>query len=342
VSSPASRPPHRSSRQRSRPCLGAACAAALLGVALTTACSHPKPPPPATPAAKPAPRVPPLCAVETSAGFDKPPRERVYPAQNWFVLMLHAYRSVGEIARPLNDCSGRPVKLAVDGCGGDPLPDLVPTQLGPDDLVVSPLGDDRRLVWVITEHLSDGQGQGPVAIASVEPHGLAVRALGVLRAYREHVSLRLETVSGEQVLVADGERCASPNAAETCERAVRVVPLVGQWFLSAPLVDAQGVCEGSTLFPVRTRGEAGRAHGTTFELEAAVNFGQGAMQVREQLAISRGGHGRSAKDKDTGGEAYIARTQLERTITVKNGRLVTDGPSLLARWLKQQERAASE
>ena len=319
----------------------AATAVAVALALAAPACSHPTAPPPAKPAPK-APPVPPLCAVETSAGFDKPPRERVYPAQNWFVLMLHAYRSVGELARPLNDCSGRPVRMGVDGCGGEPLPDLVPTELGPDDLVVTPLGDDRRLVWVITEHLSDGQGQGPVALASVEPHGLAVRALGVLRAYREHVSLRLETVSGQQVLVADGERCASPNAAETCERAVRVVPLVGQWFLSAPLVDAQGVCQGSTLFPVRTHGETGKGHGATFELEAATNFGQGVMQVREQLAISRGGHGRAAKDRDASGESYIARTQLERTITVKNGRLVTDGPSLLARWLKQQERAPSE
>jgi len=318
-----------------------ALGAALL---LPAACSNPKPPPakPA-PVAKAPPPVPPLCAVETSAGFDKPPRERVYPAQNWFVLMLHAYRSVGEIARPLNDCTGRPVKMGIEGCGGEPIPELVPTELGPDDLVVSPLGDDRRLVWIITEHLSDGQGQGPVAIASVEPHGLAIRALGVLRAYREHVSLRLETVSGQQVLVADGERCASPNAAETCERAVRVVPLVGQWFLSAPLVDAQGTCLGSTLFRVRTRGDAGRSHGANYELEASTNFGQGVMTVREQLAISRAPHGRAKdRDKEANSEAYIARTQLERTFTVKNGRLVTDGPSLLTRWLKQQENAANE
>jgi len=313
-----------------------------LALAVTAgACSHPKPAP-ATPAPKPAPAAPPLCAVETSAGFDKPPRERVYPAQNWFVLMLHAYRSVGEIARPLNDCSGRPVKMGVDGCGGEPVPTLIPTELGPDDLVVSPLGDDRRLVWVITEHLSDGQGQGPVAIASVEPHGLAVRALGVLRAYREHVSLRLETVSGQQVLVADGERCASPGAAETCERAVRVVPLVGSWFLSAPLVDPLGTCLGSTLFPVRTRGEAGKSHGATYELEAATNFSQGVILVREQLAISKAPRGHGAKDKDANSEAYIARTQLERTITMKNGRLVTDGPSLLARWLRQENASAGD
>ena len=313
---------------------------ALLAVAATAACSSPKPPP-AKPAPKPAPPPPPLCAVETSASYDKPPHDRVYPPQNWFVLMLHAYRSTGEMARPLIDCSGRPVKMAVDGCGGDPVPELIPTELTPDDLVVSPLGDDRRLVWVITEHLSDGEGQGPVAIASVEPHGLAVRALGVLRAYREHVSLRLETVSGQQVLVADGERCASPGAAETCERAVRVVPLVGTFFLTAPLVDAQGTCLGSTLFPVRTRGESGRSH-ASYELEAATNFSQGAMQVREQLAISRAPHGRGAKDKDASSEAYIARTQLERTFSVKNGRLVTDGPSLLTRWLRQQENAPSE
>ena len=52
--------------------------------------------------------------------------------------------------------------------------------------------------------------------------------------------------------------------------------------------------------------------------------------------------GRGAKDKDANSEAYIARTQLERTITVKNGRLVTDGPSLLARWLRQENASGSE
>lgn len=312
---------------------------ALVAVATAGACAHPKPPP-ARPAAPPPP---PLCAVETSASYDKPPHDRVYPPQNWFVLMLHAYRSDGEMARPLLDCTGRPVRVEADGCGGAPAPTMIPTELTPDDLVVTPLGDDRRLVWVITEHLSDGEGQGPVAIASIEPHGLAVRAMGVLRAYREDVSLRLETVSGQQVLVAEGERCASPGAAETCERAVRVVPLVGSWFLTSPLVDARGTCLGSTLFPVRTRGEAGKGRSAGYELEASVNFGQNAMLVREQLAISKGPRGRAAKDdKDGAGEAYIARTQLERTFTVKNGRLVTDGPSLLERWLRQQAATAGE
>jgi len=301
------------------------------------ACGNPKPPPAAKPAVA-APRRPatrPLCAVETSAGSDKEPRDRTYPAQNWFVLMLHAYRSVGEIARPLNDCTGRPVKLDVDGCGAEPAPEPVPTALGPEDLIVTPLGDDRRLVWVVTEQLSDGQAQGPVAIASVEPRGIAVRALGILRAYRENVSLRLEQMGGGQVLVADGQRCATPGSTETCERAIRVVPLVGERFAPGPLVDEKGTCVGNTFFPVRTKGEATGLRGATYELEAAANFSQGALVVREQLAISRAAHARGAKD--AAGESFIARLQLERTITARDGRLVTDGPSLLTRWLRQQQ-----
>ena len=76
--------------------LGATLVEALGGCA-----SHPGPPPPRPPAA--APVVRPICSIETAFDATKPPRERVFPAQNWFVLMLHSYRSVGEIARPLHD-----------------------------------------------------------------------------------------------------------------------------------------------------------------------------------------------------------------------------------------------
>lgn len=310
---------------------------------VAASCGSPKPPPakpaPAAPAVAARPPVRPICAVETTAGLDREPRDRVFPAQNWFVLMVHAYRSDGEMARPLTDCTGRVIKLDVDGCGRDPLPEAKPTQLTPDDLVVTSLGEERRLVWVITEHLPDGQGQGPVAIATVEPRGIAVRALGVLRAYREHVTLRLETVSGAQVLVADGQRCADPDTAASCERAIRVVPLVGDRFVMTPLVTAEGTCISSTLFPVRTKGTQTAAHGATYELEAATNFSQGTMVVREQLAVSRAPRPHAAKD--TSSEAFIARLQLERTIAIRNGRLVTDGPSLLTRWMRQSENAPS-
>lgn len=318
-----------------------AIAAIAAGVVCAT-CASPTAPPAAKPAPAPrrAPVTRPICAVETSAGAEKEPRDRTYPAQNWFVLMLHAYRSVGEIARPLNDCSGRPVKLDIDGCGNDPVPELVPTALTTEDLIVTPLGDERRLVWVITEQLSDGQAQGPVAIASVEPRGIAVRALGVLRAFRENVSLRLEQLGGVQVLVADGQRCASPGAPETCERAIRVVPLVGDRFVPGALMDDKGACLGTTLFPVRTKGQAGGPHGATYELEAAANFSQGALVIREQLAISRAAHARGAKDGAE--EAFIARLQLERSITTRDGRLVTDGPSLLTRWLRQRQKESAD
>jgi hypothetical protein len=272
-----------------------------------------------------------LCAVETSSSIDKPFKERTYPPQNWFVLLLHSYRSNSELARPLADCTGVPVKTIFEGCNGGPIPESFPTALGADDLVVTQIGEAQRLVWVITERLPDGQSQGPVALASVEPRGLAVRAIGVLRAFRQNVVLRLEHVNGTQVLVADGQRCEDPNAAETCDRAIRVLPLHTDHFISDPVIDGNDRCLGSSLIPVRTRGQMGGRRGTKYELEAAVTFGLDAILVRENLALSRPPQPRGTHDPDD--DSFVSRLQLERSLTVRNGRLVTDGPSLLTRWL---------
>jgi hypothetical protein len=303
-------------------------------------CAQPKPvPPPAKPpkvvVAAPAP-VRPICRIETAFGVDKPPRDRNYPAQNWFVLMLHAYRSTGEIARPLNDCSETPVKVDDDGCRSDPQVVLTPTALTTKDLVVTSLGEARRLVWVITERLSDGQAQGPVAIAEIEPRGIAVRALGVLRTYSDNVTLRLEQFGGATVLVADGQRCEEHESPETCERAIRVVPLVGNRFVSKPLVDALGNCMGSSLLLVRSKGRAGKTTHAKYELETSVTFGANAILIREHLGLSRGPGVRNTKDPSAS-ESFVTTLQLERQVVLRNGRLVTDGPSLLTRWLAQQE-----
>jgi hypothetical protein len=191
---------------------------------------------------------------------------------------------------------------------------------------------------VITERLSDGEAQGPVAIASVEAHGLAVRALGVLRAYPDNVSLRLEKVGGATVLVADGQRCTGVSGTpEACERAIRIVPLAENRFLPGPLVDGKGACLGSSSFPVRAKGQAGGPRGTPYDLEASVTFNPDAILIREHLAISRAPRARGAAEP--GGESFVSRLQLERPVTVHGGRLVTDGPSLLARWLTQQGAA---
>jgi len=295
---------------------------------------RPVAPPKAAPAPAPvaaAPAIKPLCAVETAASLDRPPKDRVYPPQNWFVLLLQGYRSNSEMARPVSDCTGIPVKGMYENCSAGPVPETIPTSFGYDDVVVTQVADDLRLAWVISERLADGQSQGPVALVSVEPRGLAVRAIGMLRAYRRNVVLRLEKVGAATVLVADGQRCDDPNAAETCDRAVRVLPLAGDRFHSGPMLDAYDRCLGSSLIPVRTKGQIGNVRGTKYELEAAVVFGADAIVVRENLNLSRPPKARGAQDPDE--DSFVSRLQLERTLTVRDGHLIADGPSLLAKWM---------
>ena len=310
----------------------------IAGMALMAGggCSQPKPKPAPPPAAKPAPApvvARPLCAIETTNGLDKPARERIFPAQNWLVLMLHGYRSTTEMARPLADCTGAPVYTVFEGCGDGPIPRWTPTNLTSDDLTILPLGDNRRLVWLVTEHLADGQYQGPIAIASVEPRGLAIRAMGVLRSFPEHLVLRLEKMNSGPVLIADGQHCENSGLPESCERAVRILPLEGDHFMSNPVVDGNGACLDSSLLQVRTKGHV--ASGTKYELEASVTVGPESILIRENLALTR-----PHAAHDPNAESYISRLQLERSLTLKRGKLVTDGPSLLTKWLSKEKANA--
>lgn len=331
----------RSNRARGVAFLALISAGTVFALAGCSSPKKPPPRPPAPPAAKvvAAPVIRPLCSVETAFDPSRPVRERTFPAQNWFVLLLHSYRSDGELARPLNDCSGTPVKVDEGACGDDWTPRMTPTALTGADLIVTPLGDNRRLVWVMTERLSDGQAQGPVAIATVEPRGIAVRALGVLRSYPDNVSLRLERVNDATVLVADGQRCADPQVPQSCERAIRLVPLVGTRFISTGLLDPNGACLGSTLFPVRVTGKGGRNQASLYSLEASMTFAPNGIVVREHLDLSRApGRGGS---KDQSAESFVTKLQLERQVTVRNGRLVSDGTSLFTRWLTREQASGS-
>ena len=302
--------------------------------------SKPRPAAPVAAKKMPQPKARPLCSVETAFAANTPLRERQFVPQNWFVLMLHAYRSTGEIPRPLNDCTGTTVMMVPDGCSDRQNLRFTPTQLGPDDLVVTALSETERLVWVITERLSDGQAQGPVAVAEIEPRGISVRAMGTLRVYPGNVTLRLERLSGATVLVADGQRCDDSGRSENCDRGIRIVPLVGDRFISTPLIDGHNSCVGSSLIPVRTKSRVVTRGGTKYELEAAVTLTPNAVLVREQLALTRLPPGHAAKDALS--ESFVTRQQLERQIVLRNGHLITDGPSLLSRWFAQREKAGAD
>jgi len=229
-------------------------------------------------------------------------------------------------------CSGSPINQEGDGCPGE----TSPVRVNPGaivsnrDVTVVSITDSRRLVWAVIDRYADGQGEGPVAVVEIEPQGLAVRAMGVLRAYPENPSLRLARLGSGTVLVADGEYCSKPAS---CERATRIMPLVGDRFINKPLVDDKNTCLGPAFFPMHQDGVAhGRKH-AKYEISVSITYGPDNMSVREQLGLSG-----AEPASDTGTGSFVTRVQSERQVTLKDGNLVATAPSILARWLAQQQQ----
>jgi len=272
-----------------------------------------------------------LCHIDVSIGRDKAARDRTFPAQYWFVLLMQGYQASGVIGRPAKDCSGLPVRLETDGCDGDAQPRVEATGgLTARDLVIEKVSDTQRLVWVITDRLSDGQAQGPVALAEIVEGGIDVRALGLLRAYPERASLRLERLGSGTVLVAEGERCPDPQASEKCDRAIRIVPRIDDRFMTKPVLSDTGACLGRAVLDVRGEGAASGRRGARYKIESVVTFDAEAIAIREQLVLSgERGVGDSSKD------SFVRRVQADRQLTLRGGSLVATGPSLLSRWRAQ-------
>ena len=286
----------------------------------------------ASPPVVPAGPAPP-CRIDTLVGTDKPLRERLFPVQYWFVLLVRGYQSSGEIARPARDCRGLPTTLVHDGCTSEPPSPVTTTALTPADLHIAPLGDSKRLVWVETNHLPDGRAEGPVAIVEVDDRGLSVRALGVLRAFRDNVTLRLASLGAGTVLVAESERCETlrtrgedGRAPRACDRAIRVVPLLEDRFVDKPVIDERGQCLEPAFFHVHASGAA--PDGARYQLEGAMNFGADAFTVREQLALFE-----DRDRNDAAASSYVTRVEAERRITWRGGSLVANQASLLSRWI---------
>jgi len=306
------------------PCRGwqRAAATLLAAAALAGGCAgpqHRQVPGPARP-----------CTIATTIGADKPAKDRVYPAEYWFALLLQGYQMSGDLARPTRSCGGAPVALPLDGCAGEPAATLNPpaVTVSSRDLVVMNLGDARRLVWAITDRLSDGQAEGPVALAEIEPQGIAVRVSGTLRAYPESASLRLARLGTGTVLVADGEVCAKPGQ---CERATRVVPMIGDRFVAKPLVDDKGACLGPAFFPLRQGGVARGHKHAKYEVQVSITYGPDNIAIREQLALTG-----AEPVSDPASGSFVTRVQAERQLTLKDGNLVATAPSVLSRWLASQ------
>ncbi len=270
----------------------------------------------------------------TDVGPSQPIAERSLPASHWFALLLYGYLPTGAITRPATDCSGRRIDWPADRCSVWPAP-AVPLRtqsVTAADLLVENRGGPRRLVWAMTERFSDGQAQGPVALAQFDRWGVRVQTLGVLRAHPTKARLHLENMGSGTLLVAEGESCTVPQDASTCSRTARLVPVVGDRFAPVDLSDTAGKCEGTTLLLLKGQGTIGRGSGRRdFQFESALTYSAEGVAVHEQLAVEE-----PARDGTVG--TFLRRVQGERRVHLQAGALLATAPSILDRWIGAQEK----
>ena len=76
------------------------------------------------------------------------------------------------------------------------------------------------------------------------------------------------------------------------------------------------------------RGHVRGPRGGAYQLQSAVTFGADAITVREELSVQ----------PSSSVEGLVSRVRGERTLRVKDGRLVASGPSLLERWKTREAR----
>ncbi len=289
---------------------------ALVVVLVIAACAAPV----KTVAPRPEPRP---CTIESTVGTDKAPRERKYPHSYWFALLLPGYRSSGFVTRPVTECSGRLVTVVGDGCGKETPAEAIPIErLTDENLMVVDVEGAKRLVWAMTDKLTDGQVQGPVGLVEITERGMAVRALGVLRAYPERMTLRLTRLGAGTILVAEGERCSERGSPESCTRAIRFLTLRGDRFVAVPMSDEKGACLGSGLVALTASG-VDSSSTDRYRLETSVSFGPDEITLREQLTISA---------PKTSAVGFMRQVRADRRLSLRDGRLVASAPALVSRW----------
>lgn len=299
-----------------------------LGAALATAaCGKPKP------AGEPA-----LCRITTSIAASKPLHERTVPAPFWFHLLVRGYQTSGAIARPARDCEGQYVSWNADSCAADTdVAKLEPEPLDDRDVVVSHLGDARRLVWVQTDRYVNGEAVGPVALAVFDASGISVTTLGTLRAYASRAQLRMEKLGEGQILVAEGEACSDEKDARTCVRGIRIVPVGRRRFVPLAISETDGRCQGRSFFPLRAEGILGEGpRRKSYRIQSSVTFAPDALTVQESLTIGPPQTGSVSADATA---SAVSRLTAERKIRFTGGRLVAEGPSLFERWARQLKSA---
>lgn len=276
-------------------------------------------------------------------------------AEQWATLIVRSYHE-GQTSS--QDCVGNDIQwhptdpaCEVHEEEDEPAPQAMPIT---EESVVIGRSDSIAIkpVWVITHHFEDGDGFGPVVVTERTAEGVAVRAMGTLRLPMERARLRLRETGGQQILVADGERCppeegeesddeapANVPAAEgeeeaepTCLRTSRLMPMVGDRLLSPEVRTPDGECLGPAAVHLQREHVASIANGweRVFRLAASLEYRGGSIIVHEQV---------TAEDRDPRDPGRPARafrtTDADRVIFLgRRGGMRSRGIPLFERTIR--------
>ena len=267
----------------------------------------------------------PICKAEVAGKEAEEVSAGTIPPDIWFLILLRNFdRNTMTLKTPAQDCSGRmiePKAEEVDTCinPGDakPLPERPLTE---DDLLIATLDDGRQLVWAKTGEYDNGEAVGPIAITEWTSRGVAVRAIGTLRAQKDRAAIRLEGVGADQMLVVESRRC-DPDDPKDCSRRIRLVPLQGDKFTDRPLKTEGGECIGAAEVTMYEEKQITLGNGIErkFEVARSVDFSEGNVVINEQVTI---------KDKDPTQPDLPAevfrRANVERVLNVGTDAIVTE------------------
>ena len=270
-----------------------------------------------------------LCASEVEGGEAAETQSNDVPPDVWFALILKQYNSkTHEPARPARDCTNRPLVVedeATTACIVNDAAALPSRPLdGEKDLELIALEEGKALVWVRTDYFADGDALGPIAVAEYRKNGLAIRAIGALRANPNRVRMRLEPMGAGTVLVVESMVCPEGGDASKCARVMRLVPREGDRFVERPLYDEKtNACLGAATFPLTKLEEIKRDDGTIrrFELARTIQFEEGVVTVNEQVTIKD----IDPKEPDAP-PAVFRKAQIERTLVLDAAGLKTSEP----------------
>ncbi len=286
---------------------------------------------PRKPAEGPAPI--PACVLATTAATGATPAELKLAAPYWFRLLLPGFdHTTGLLRRPAKDCMGQVVAWQPSRCG-DPEPGeaLEPTPLARKDLVVASAGENRRIVWTISDRFANGEAMGPVAIAEFVPSGVRARQVGLLRAFPEQAELHIQKLGQSEVLVAEGSACKE-GSSEDCGRAVRLIPLSKARLTAEGIRGTGGQCLGPAWFPLQAQGHVGsKSERKKYKLQASLTYPpDGSISVHEELVVED-----ATEAAREAGVAPVTRIKSDRRIWMEGAALVSNEPSLLGRWMAQ-------